>query len=179
MDLRKYSFLVIDDNAFMRKLLRSMLSTFNATDIIDASDGIEAFKLMKDGLSPDMIITDAKMPIMGGLEFTRWVRTDEKVNNNSIPIILVTAFADSEVVVAARDAGVNEFLAKPVSAEDLIRHIEAAFKSPRTYVRCEKYSGPDRRRRQIKLSVQDRRQRRKERVGQRLQSPALNPPHHR
>ncbi len=158
LNLSQLSFLVIDDNAFMRKLLRSMLNAFQVGEVQDASDGVDAFKLMKNGYEPDLIVTDAKMPVMSGLEFTRWVRTTDEVKKNDIPIILVTAFTEAQLVRDARDAGVDEFLSKPVSADDLLRRIEAIIRKPRSFVRSGKYAGPDRRRKQVEIRKPDRRQ---------------------
>jgi len=157
LNLSQLSFLVIDDNAFMRKLLRSMLNAFQVGEVQSASDGVDAFKLMKNGYEPDLIITDAKMPVMSGLEFTRWVRTTDEVKKNDIPIILVTAFTEAKLVRDARDAGVDEFLSKPVSADDLLRRIEVIVRKPRSFVRSGKYAGPDRRRKQVKIGRSDRR----------------------
>jgi len=157
LDLSNLSFLVVDDNAFMRKLLKSMLAAVKVGDIQDASDGVGAFKMMKDGYAPDVILTDAKMPVMSGLELTRWVRTTDEVARNDIPIILVTAFTESKVVIAARDAGVDEFLAKPVAAEDLLQRVERVLTNPRPYVQSSVYKGPERRRKQARLKGEDRR----------------------
>jgi len=157
LNLNRLSFLVVEDNAFMRKLLISMLQACNVGNIESATDGIKAFKLMRDGFSPDLILTDMKMPVMGGLEFTRWVRSADEVAKKDVPIILVTAFADAETVVAARDAGVDEFLAKPVSADDLLLRIRNVIEAKRPYVASSKYAGPDRRRRQARIKGRERR----------------------
>jgi DNA-binding response OmpR family regulator len=99
-------------------------------------------------LECDLILTDLSMAPMDGLEFARKVRGAAKAALASIPMIMISGFTERAKVEAARDAGVNEFLAKPVTPQNLISRITEIFERPRAFVRCDGYCGPDRRRRQ-------------------------------
>ncbi len=85
---------------------------------------------------------------MDGLEFVRLLRTDTNSPNPFVPVIMLTAHTEAKRVVEARDAGVTEFLAKPISAHQLYSRIRAIIEHPRPFVRAKSYVGPDRRRRQ-------------------------------
>ena len=86
------------------------------------------------------------MKPMDGLEFTRRVRNDEHSPNPFVPIIMITGHTEKHRVEAARDAGVTEFLAKPITAHNLFARIAEIVERPRAFVRCDNYFGPDRRR---------------------------------
>ncbi len=85
---------------------------------------------------------------MDGLEFVRLVRTDTESPNPFVPVIMLTAHTEAKRVVEARDAGVTEFLAKPISAHQLYSRILAVIERPRPFIRAKAYVGPERRRRQ-------------------------------
>jgi DNA-binding response OmpR family regulator len=77
------------------------------------------------------------------------VRTSEKSSNHFVPIIMITGHTEKENILAARDAGVTEFLAKPITAQSLFNRIAEIVERPRAFVRAEGYFGPDRRRRTL------------------------------
>jgi len=140
--------LVVEDNAQMRALLRALLNSIGIHDINEATNGRAAIELL--GVRGfDLILTDLAMTPMDGLEFTRHVRNDEDSSNPFVPIIMVSGHTEKHRVVAARDAGVTEFLAKPVAAHNLFSRIAEIVERPRAFVRCDTYFGPDRRRRQL------------------------------
>ena len=85
---------------------------------------------------------------MDGLEFVRLLRTATNSPNPFVPVIMLTAHTETKRVMEARDAGITEFLAKPISAQQLGSRIRAVIEHPRPFVRAESYIGPDRRRRQ-------------------------------
>ncbi len=87
------------------------------------------------------------MKPVDGLEFVREVRTSEKSSNPFVPIIMITGHTEKHRVEAARDAGVTEFIAKPITAQSLFTRIAEIVERPRAFVRAETYFGPDRRRR--------------------------------
>jgi two-component system chemotaxis response regulator CheY len=89
------------------------------------------------------------MKPMDGLEFSRAVRTAENSPNPFLPIIMITGHTEKHQVEAARDAGVTEFLVKPITAQSLFSRIAEIVERPRAFVRCEAYFGPDRRRRAV------------------------------
>ncbi len=96
--------------------------------------------------SPNLVLCDLKMEPMDGLEFVHQVRTDPDNPHRLVPIIMVTAYADMDAITGARDTGVNEFMAKPISAAALEKRIRHVLEDPRGFVEAEQFAGPDRRR---------------------------------
>ncbi|MGX6647093.1 response regulator [Maricaulaceae bacterium MS644] len=138
--------LVIDDNAHMIQIIRSLLLGFGITRTYESRDAAEAFDIARQE-AIDFIIVDYQMPMLDGLEFTRLVRTAKDTRNPFIPIILLTAHTERSRIMAARDAGVTEVCAKPITAKQLWMKIAAVVNTPRPFVRAPNYFGPDRRRR--------------------------------
>ena len=145
--LERLNFLVVDDSSHMRSLVRSVLRGLGAKHIEEATDGADAYARL--GTYPaDVVICDWQMSPMNGLEFVRLLRTGTDSPNPLVPVILLTAHTEAQRVMEARDAGVTEFLAKPISAQQLCSRIRAVIEHPRPFIRAESYVGPDRRRRQ-------------------------------
>jgi two-component system, chemotaxis family, chemotaxis protein CheY len=138
--------LVVEDNVHMRTLLRSLLVALGMRSVFEAANGEEAFVILRDK-APDLVLTDLTMKPTDGIAFTREVRQSKSSPNPYVPIIMVTGHTERHRVEAARDAGVTEFLAKPVTAQNLFLRIAEIVERPRPYVRCAAYFGPDRRRR--------------------------------
>jgi two-component system chemotaxis response regulator CheY len=138
--------LIVDDNQHMRGILKELLRAAGVSDIKEASDPLEAFEYMKSSLV-DLLLVDLAMPLMDGVEFTRMVRTNENSPNHFLPIIMITGHSERSRVNAARDAGVNEFLVKPVTAKGLMERLSLIVNRPRNFVKSKQYFGPDRRRR--------------------------------
>ena len=147
IDLRRVHLLVVEDNLFMRNLYSAVLRAMDFEQIRMAADGSEAFELMRD-FPPDIIITDAAMQPLDGFDFVRLVRTAPDSPNPFVPIIMVTGFHNRASVERARDVGVNEYLAKPVTPAGLYARISEVILRPRPFVRTSTFFGPDRRRRQ-------------------------------
>ncbi len=145
-NLELLNFLIVDDNKHMRSMVRTILHSFGVRNVAEAVDGSTAFKTLSD-FHADVIICDWQMSPMDGLEFTRMVRTAEDSPCPFVPIIMLTGHTEINRVVEARDAGVNEFLAKPISAKKLYSRMEIIIERPRPFVRAGEYFGPDRRRR--------------------------------
>jgi len=137
--------LVVEDNPHMRALLRSLLLALGIRQVIEAENGQQAISLLREN-QPDLILTDLSMGPMDGIEFVREIRNSESTVNPYIPIIMVTGHTERHHVEAARDAGVTEVLAKPITAQNLFQRIGEVVERPRAYVRCDKFFGPDRRR---------------------------------
>jgi len=83
---------------------------------------------------------------MDGIKFTRIVRNHEHSPNPFVPIIMISGHTEKHRVEAARDAGVTEFLAKPISAKGLYQRILNVVANPRPFIKTKTYFGPDRRR---------------------------------
>ena len=140
--------LIVDDNRHMRALLRELLKALGVAEIEEANDVMSAFRRMKQ-FTPDIIITDFLMQPVDGLQFSRMVRNEDHSPHPYVPIIMVTGYAEKARVEEARDAGVSEFLAKPVTTDALYARLEAIVEQPRPFVRTGTFFGPDRRRREM------------------------------
>jgi len=138
--------LVVDDNQHMRKLVVTILQAFGVVHISEAVSGEAAWNVMRD-TNPDVILLDWQMNGMDGLEFARQARTSPQSPNPFIPIIMLTGHTHIDHVRLARDAGVNEFLAKPVSVKAILTRLVSVIDHPRPFVRTNSYFGPCRRRR--------------------------------
>ena len=146
IEFNRLRFLVIDDNAHMRRILRTLLHGFGAREVYEAEDGAAGLESFTHYI-PDIIITDWAMPIFDGLELTQMVRQPGANSNPYVSIIMLTGHSEKKRVMSARDAGVTEFLAKPITAQNLIARITEVVERPRAFVRSQTYFGPDRRRR--------------------------------
>ena len=145
IDFNRLRFLVIDDNAHMRRILRTLLHGFGAREVYEAEDGAAGLEAFTHYI-PDIVITDWAMPIFDGLELTQMIRQPGANANPYVPIIMLTGHSEKKRVTAARDAGVTEFLAKPISAKGLYQRILNVVANPRPFIKTKTYFGPDRRR---------------------------------
>jgi two-component system, chemotaxis family, chemotaxis protein CheY len=145
IDFNKLRFLVIDDNVHMRRTLRTLLHGFGARDVYEAEDGAAGLEAFTHYL-PDIVISDWAMPIFDGLELVQMIRQPGANANPFVPIIMLTGHSEKKRVMAARDAGITEFMAKPISAKALYQRILNVVANPRPFIRTKSYFGPDRRR---------------------------------
>lgn len=144
LDLLKI--LTVEDIAPMRQLLMAILGTLGIGSILSAPNGEEGFKIYCEE-KPDIVITDWHMLPVDGIELTRRIRLSPDSPNKTVPVIMLTGFSSPNRIGESRDAGVTEFLAKPFTAESLIRRISYTIENPRDFILTESYFGPDRRRR--------------------------------
>jgi len=150
--------LIVDQNEHIRELLRTILQSVGTGSInlsIDADTGFDAYC----GRKFDVVFVDSDLEPVSGLEFVDLIRTSTKSPNPYVPIVMLSSFSDEEQIKVARDHGVTEFLAKPITAEIVLKRLEAVIETPRTFVRTGSYFGPDRRRKaNLDYSGPDRRQ---------------------
>lgn len=139
--------MVAEDNEFTCAILRSVFLALGARNLRYAKNGAEAVQIAKT-FDIDIGLIDWDMPVMDGLEFTRFMRTAEDTPDPFLPIIMMTAYSEFPRVLKARDGGVTEYLIKPFSAAQLVKRIRSVVESPRPFVRTKKFFGPDRRRHQ-------------------------------
>jgi two-component system, chemotaxis family, chemotaxis protein CheY len=145
IDFNKLRFLVIDDNAHMRRILRTLLHGFGAREVYEAEDGAAGLEAFTHYV-PDIVLTDWAMPIFDGLELAQMIRQPGANANPFTPIIMLTGHSEKRRVMAARDAGITEFMVKPISAKALYQRILNVVASPRPFIKTKSYFGPDRRR---------------------------------
>ena len=145
IDFNRLRFLVVDDNAHMRRIVRTLLHGFGAREVYEAEDGAAGLDAFTHYM-PDIVITDWAMPIFDGLELAQMIRQPGANANPYAPIIMLTGHTEKARVTAARDAGITEFLAKPISAKALYQRIVNVVANPRPFIKTKSYFGPDRRR---------------------------------
>ncbi|GGZ45917.1 response regulator [Asticcacaulis endophyticus] len=146
MGLERVRFLIVDDNSHMIGIVKTILRGFGAVHVFEAKDATDAFfRLKNDAI--DICVVDYQMDVLDGVEFVQMVRNSSDSPNRYVPIIMLTAHSERTRVTNARDAGVNEFCAKPVTATELHRKIAAIVNHPRPFIKTTTYFGPDRRRR--------------------------------
>src|SRR5258705_10047662 len=145
IDFNKLRFLICDDNPHMRRILRTLLHSFGAREAYEAEDGATALEMYTHYV-PDIVITDWPMQIFDGLELAQMIRQPESKGNPYAPIIMLTGHSEKRRVTVARDAGVTEFLVKPISAKGLYQRIMNVVANPRPFIKTKTYFGPARRR---------------------------------
>tara|TARA_B100000315_G_scaffold250145_1_gene282495 strand:+ start:644 stop:1033 length:390 start_codon:yes stop_codon:yes gene_type:complete len=112
----KMKILIVDDYKTMLRILRNLLKQLNFSDIDEAMDGSQALQKLR-AEKFDMVISDWNMEPMTGIELLRKVRGDDNLKH--LPFIMITAESKSENVIAAKDAGVSNYIVKPFNAETL------------------------------------------------------------
>ena len=140
--IQQLAVLVVEDNPFMRSLVRNMLSHIGVGKVHEASDGIMALEIIR-AVSPDLIVLDWEMPLLNGPELVRIVRSPGVFPVPDVPIIMLTGHVERWRVIEASRLGVNEFLKKPVSGKALLDRIVAILTRPRAMVRLGDYYGPE------------------------------------
>jgi CheY-like chemotaxis protein len=124
------------------------LRGFGISEIREAQDGAVALEELNTHLI-DIVIMDYALTTLDGVELTELLRGADDSPNRYVPIIMMSAYTEKWRIEAARDAGVTEFLAKPLCARDLYVRLLETIERPRPFVRSGRYFGPDRRRQAI------------------------------
>lgn len=137
--------LIVESSKPIFDLTKSVLQTFGVNQIYSAFGFDEGFE-KTCRLNPDLVIIDWLDEPMNGLELTKKIRHDARSPNPFVPIILMTGYSQKRRVIAARDAGITEFLVKPFTANALYQRLEQLIEAPRDFVKNQSYFGPDRRR---------------------------------
>jgi CheY-like chemotaxis protein len=144
VEMSALRFLCADANAYMRRIYRMLLIGLGARELVTVEDGDAAIEAVRIH-APDIVILDWTLPGKNGFDVSRAIRGMTE-GDPFIPIIMCTARASMQSVIDARDAGVNDFLVKPLSANKLRDRVVAALANPRPFVQTESFAGPDRRR---------------------------------
>jgi two-component system chemotaxis response regulator CheY len=138
--------LLVDNNRYMRTLLAEILRAIGVVQVLEAADGVEGLALMGEQ-AVDLVITDLSMQPLDGIDFVRLLRRSLESPGRQVPVIMLTGNSTVSRVTEARDAGVDEFLAKPLDARAVVERVQWVIANPRPYVTRDGYVGPDRRRR--------------------------------
>jgi two-component system chemotaxis response regulator CheY len=133
--------LVVDDEHYMRKVVRTLLMSIGVRTIYEAPNGPTGLETIRT-MSPDVVIVDWQMPGLDGASFVRMVRSPETFPFPDVPIIMLTGYGERSRVIEAVKIGVNEFLLKPVSSKSLHSRLVSVLTKPRTIVKAGGYYGP-------------------------------------
>ena len=116
VDPTKLKILVVDDFSTMRRIVRNLLKELGFTNVDEAEDGVVAWQKLQSG-GFDFVVSDWNMPNMDGLTLLQTIRADE--NLKALPVLMVTAEAKKENIIAAAQAGASGYVVKPFTAATL------------------------------------------------------------
>ena len=116
--------LVVDYFSTMRRIIKNLLKDLGFSNIQEADDGSTALPMLQQG-DFDFVVTDWNMPGMQGIDLLRAIRADDKLKH--LPVLMVTAEAKKEQIVAAAQAGVNGYVVKPFTAATLKEKLDKIF----------------------------------------------------
>ena len=142
--LKGVQVLVVDDNRHMRDITLKILASAGFGGLHQAASAPEAMRRLAE-TPMDLAIVDYKMAPIDGIDMVRQIR--RRASTQYLPVIMLTGHANWRRVREARDAGVTEFMVKPISPRILLERIEALIRRPRPFVVAEGFTGPCRRRR--------------------------------
>ena len=118
MDKSQYRFLVVDDFPTMRRIVRNLLKELGFANVDEAEDGAAGLAKVQEGRF-DFVISDWNMPNMDGLQMLQSIRGDANPVISKLPVLMVTAEAKKENIIAAAQAGANGYVVKPFTAATL------------------------------------------------------------
>ncbi|UYG00081.1 MULTISPECIES: chemotaxis response regulator CheY [unclassified Halomonas] len=121
---KNMSFLVVDDFPTMRRIVRSLLKELGFTNVEEAEDGQDALNKLRAG-SFEFVVSDWNMPNLDGLEMLKEIRQDAALKE--LPVLMVTAEAKKENIIAAAQAGANGYVVKPFTAATLEEKLNKIF----------------------------------------------------
>jgi two-component system, chemotaxis family, chemotaxis protein CheY len=133
--------LVVDDDAYLRKIVRSLLIGFGVQRVYEAGDGAQGLELLEQ-FRPDVLLVDWEMPMLTGAEMIRLVRNPETSANATVPIIMMTGHTERHRIEQAMQLGVNEILVKPFSAKGLLQRLDLVKNHARPFMQIGSYFGP-------------------------------------
>ncbi|MCU1428755.1 MAG: two-component system, chemotaxis family, response regulator CheY [Actinomycetia bacterium] len=116
--------MVVDDSKAMRAVLGRMLRSCGYDEVFEATNGVDAFRAIRDHGSPDVVLVDWNMPEMSGIEFVRRARSSGLIDDASL--VMVTSESSIEKVMEALESGADEYLMKPFTQDALLEKIELA-----------------------------------------------------
>lgn len=158
------SVMVADDNRFVRTLLVNVLHGLGIRRVLQAESGEEALAQLEasvthqgTGMDVDILFCDHLMAPMDGVELLRAIRAHGEEKLLFLPVVMMSGDADERAVFLARDNGVTEYLAKPISVINVVTRLLAVIDRPRPFIRAPQYFGPDRRRQTLPYAGEERR----------------------
>ncbi len=156
-DLTKLSILVLEKHLLVRRLLTEVFNEFGVPSVFSTQDPEIAWDIFRQH-PIDLILSDWTHDL-DGMEFLRRIRLDPESSDPYVPVVVCTANTELRHVCTARDTGMTEFLAKPVSAKVIYDRICSVIENNRPFIRVSHYFGPDRRRHRDNIFAGDNRRR--------------------
>jgi len=156
--LKDVKVLVVDDQEFLRLLLRHTLKVLGCRHISEASNVETAWDMILTD-KPDLLILDWEIDWgqgIDGIELAKMVRQSENSPDQYMPIIMLSAHSERQRITTARDAGITEFVTKPISANTLFSRLNEVILHPRRFIRTDNFFGPDRRRKDMTVDFERR-----------------------
>jgi CheY-like chemotaxis protein len=144
-ELQKIRPLVVDDSGLMCELMHGILRAVGVGPVTTAQSGAEALEILATASpGPNILFVDWEMEPMSGIELTRAIRRAPEGSkiDSYLPIIMVTAHTEMDKVLEARDAGIHEYLVKPITGRSLLSRLTEVINHPRPFIRTEAYVGP-------------------------------------
>jgi two-component system chemotaxis response regulator CheY len=123
-DKTTFKFLVVDDFSTMRRIVRNLLKELGFNNVEEAEDGAIALGRLKSG-GIDFVVTDWNMPNMDGLTLLQSIRADPALKH--LPVLMITAEAKKENIIAAAQAGASGYIVKPFTAATLSEKLNKIF----------------------------------------------------
>lgn len=154
-DLSNIHVLVLEKHRLVRQVMKDVFKTFGVPRIETTDCPMDAFDRFQTN-EHDIVLTDWTYDL-DGIGFLERLRKSDETNNPYVPVIVVTANTEVRHVCLARDGGMTEYLAKPISASLIYSRICSVIENHRKFVRTSDFFGPDRRRQQRPFCGQDRR----------------------
>ena len=124
MTNKNLKILVVDDFPTMRRIIRNLLKDLGYENVDEAEDGVMGLEKLRNG-SFDFVVSDWNMPNLDGLEMLKQIRAD--ANLSSLPVLMVTAEAKKENIIAAAQAGASGYVVKPFTAATLEEKLNKIF----------------------------------------------------
>ena len=125
-DRTSLKFLVVDDFSTMRRIVRNLLKELGFANVQEAEDGVEALAKLRSG-EFEFVVSDWNMPNMTGIELLQVIRADAKLRH--LPVLMVTAEAKKENIIAAAQAGASGYVVKPFTAATLDEKLKKIFQN--------------------------------------------------
>ena len=144
VNLRDLLVVIADPSPYLGMLVHTMLRGFGANKIIEVRDSFSVLQALT-GHRVDVLICDGALPPQGGFSLTRTIRRHQTNQNRTMPILVMTSDTREATIKAARDAGANMVVAKPVSPASLYDRLAWVAFNPRKFIETPTYFGPDRR----------------------------------
>ncbi len=119
--------LVVDDDVVSRMVLMHLVDSCGEFEVLEAEDGLQAWEMLEQGLRPDVVFCDLRMPRMSGMELLQKIKADAALS--ALPFILVSSATDQETVSEASTSGATGYIVKPFQVDQVRVHL-AAYGTP-------------------------------------------------